>query len=193
MSWEGRMIASAFAFAARAHAGQKREDMGDDYINHLAEVAGALADHHPFDPFLVTAGILHDTVEDTAVTNDDIRRQFGPEVADIVFEVTDPPGMKKAARRARQVDHVATASRSARLLKLADKTSNVAELADAPKKRRSSARTIRSYVNWSRDVVAHCRGLDEQLEAAFDAAASRAEAVARKQERREAKAGKAKP
>lgn len=175
MSDSARQIVEAMAFAAHAHAFQLRDDVGDAYVVHLAEVAASCARHEPFDPVLVTAALLHDTVEDTPVTEDALRGIFGDEVTDIVMEVTDPPGLKGKARRERQVTHMATASVRAKLIKIADKTSNVAELADHPKgigKIKNAAR----YVDWSRRVVDVCRGSDAALEAEFDAVAARAEA-----------------
>jgi hypothetical protein len=157
--------------------------MGDPYINHLAEVALACSRHDPFDGALVTAAILHDTIEDTPVTADDLRARFGDAVTDIVLEVTDPDGLTRAQKRDHQVRCVATASDRARLLKIADKTSNVAELADLPGEPWPvSDEDPRDYLDWSRQVVAVCRGLDPTMEAAFDAAASRLEARIAKSE-----------
>jgi (p)ppGpp synthase/HD superfamily hydrolase len=165
----------AFAFAAHAHAFQKRDDMGDAYVTHLAEVAASCARHEPFDPVLVTAAILHDTLEDTATTEDALRSAFGDEITEIVLEVTDPTELKGKARRERQVTHIATASMRAKLIKIADKTSNVAELADLPQGIGRVKRAQR-YIDWSRRVVDVCRESDAMLEFAFDAALARAEA-----------------
>lgn len=172
---DARTIADAVAFAAEAHAGQKRGDGETPYINHPAEVAARCARAEPFDPVLVTACYLHDTVEDTAVTEDELRRRFGDAVTDLVMEVTDPPGLKGRARRQRQVDHTATASRRAKLIKIADKTSNVTELVTRPPVD-ETPKGMRKYLKWARAVVDVCRGLDAGMEAAFDAAAARLEA-----------------
>ena len=119
---EGATIAQAVMFAAKAHDGIKREDRGDAYFNHLAEVAAMCAALEPFDPVLVAACYLHDTVEDTDVT----------EIADLVMDVTDPPDLKGKARRKRQVTHTAESGPRVKRLKLADKTSNVEELTGLP-------------------------------------------------------------
>lgn len=79
-------VEKAYKFAAKAHKGQKRAS-GQSYIVHPTQVAGTLA-KLGLDPDTVAAGFLHDTVEDTAATNDDIKREFGKDVAFIVDGVT---------------------------------------------------------------------------------------------------------
>ena len=118
---DNAMIAKAVLFAARAHDGIRREDKGDGYFIHLAEVAHMCAALEPFDPVLVAACYLHDAVEDTNVTEETVRSEFGDEIADLVMEVTDPPDLKGKARRERQVAHTAAAGPRVKRLKLADK------------------------------------------------------------------------
>lgn len=79
-------VEKAYKFAAKAHKGQKRAS-GQSYIVHPTQVAGTLA-KLGLDPDTVAAGFLHDTVEYTAATNDDIKREFGKDVAFIVDGVT---------------------------------------------------------------------------------------------------------
>ncbi|APP03234.1 RelA/SpoT family protein [Lactobacillus delbrueckii] len=79
-------VESAYQFAARAHEGQTRAS-GQPYIVHPTQVAGTLA-NLGLDSDTVAAGFLHDTVEDTSVTNDDIKEKFGADVAFIVDGVT---------------------------------------------------------------------------------------------------------
>ncbi|WP_293291816.1 HD domain-containing protein [Oricola sp.] len=157
-------------FAARAHDGVMREDRGDAYFNHLAEVAAMCAELEPFDAVLVAACYLHDTVEDTSVTEADIRAQFGDDIADLVMDVTDPAGLKGKARRERQVAHTAGSGPRVKRLKLADKTSNVEELIGLPDGR-FDAKGNAKYLKWARRVVDTCRGLEPTLEARFDASA----------------------
>lgn len=171
---DARMIADAALFAARAHAGQIREDLREPYINHLAEVAAFLAALEPFDPVLVTAGWLHDVVEDTSFTLEDIRTLFGADVAELVNDVSDPPDLKGKVRRDRQVTHTMESGPRVKLLKLADKTSNVEELTGLPAARFDRKGNER-YLKWARRVVAVCRGLAPELEARFDRAAERLE------------------
>jgi len=169
------MISQAALFAAHAHGGQMRADKGDPYLVHLAEVAAICAELDPFDPVLVTAAWLHDTVEDTDVTEADVRARFGNAVADLVMDVTDPPDLKGNMRRQRQIAHTTASGPRVKRLKLADKTSNVEELIGLPPARFDAKANAR-YLDWSRRVVDVCRGLEPALEARFDASAARLEA-----------------
>ena len=179
-----RLIMDAALFAADAHSSQVRTDRGDPYINHLAEVAAMCASIEPFDPVLVAAAWLHDTVEDTDPTEADIRSRFGGQVAALVLDVTDPPGLHGDARRERQIAHTAACGPRVRRLKLADKTSNVEELIGLPTERFDGPGNAR-YLDWSRRVVTVCRGVAPALEARFDRSAARLEAeiaIARQRE-----------
>jgi (p)ppGpp synthase/HD superfamily hydrolase len=165
-----RQISKAALFAAHSHKDQMREDMGDPYVVHLSEVAAMCASIKPLDPVLVAAAWLHDTLEYTDTDATALRDNFGVAVADLVADVSDPPGLKGKARRQRQVDHTAKAGIRTKRLKLADRTSNVEEVLNAPDDRfrvKSAAR----YLKWSRRVVDVCRGVSPMLEARFDQSA----------------------
>ncbi len=166
----------ALAFAARAHSGQHRTGNRDPYVNHVIEVAQMVASVEPDDAALIAACVLHDVLEETPVTADELRTRFGNAVTAIVLDVTDPEGLKGRPRRQRQVDHTAVCGRPVRLLKLADKISNVEELLDiAPE--RFDAGGAHKYLKWARRVVDVCRGEAPALEARFDASAARLESV----------------
>jgi (p)ppGpp synthase/HD superfamily hydrolase len=170
-----RRISEAAVFAAHAHRNQIREEIGDAYLVHLSEVAALCASIKPLDPVLVAAAWLHDTLEYTETDAATLRRIFGQATADLVQDVSDPPRLKSKARRQRQVDHTAKAGVPTKRLKLADRTSNVEEVLNAPADRlriKSGAR----YLKWSRRVVEVCRGVAPELEARFDRYASRLQA-----------------
>jgi len=123
-------------------------------------------------------GWLHDTLEDTQTTREELETLFGPEVAALVAEVTDDKSLAKDERKRLQVANVAHKSKGARLLKIADKTSNLRPLALSPPAQWERAR-LDEYVIWASDVVQGCRKLNESLERAFDAAVLKArEAIA---------------
>ncbi|MBI1206283.1 MAG: HD domain-containing protein [Azospirillum sp.] len=161
----------AFEFAAQKHIDQRRKGLrAEPYLNHLAEVAGLLARASGGrDPVLVIAGLLHDTVEDTATTAAELEQEFGAEVAALVLEVTDDKTLAKSERKHRQVTTAPHKSARARLIKIADKTSNLRAVALSPPEGWSVARRL-DYFNWARQVVAGCRGLNPDLEAWFDQA-----------------------
>ena len=171
MSTDLVLLARAADYAARQHIAQRRKgERAEPYINHLTEVAALLAEATDgSDVVLVMGGLLHDTLEDTDATYEDIEERFGSDVAALVAEVTDDKSLPKEERKRLQIEKTAGKSQRAKLLKLADKTSNLRGLVASPPKGWPPAR-LHDYVVWAHDVVRSCRGLNPQLEAAFDAA-----------------------
>lgn len=164
-------LARAADFAARRHVAQRRKgDAAEPYVNHLTEVARLLAEATDGqDPVLVMGGLLHDTLEDTDATYEDLVEEFGADVAALVAEVTDDKSLAKEERKRLQIEKTPGKSRRARLLKLADKTSNLRSLIQSPPRGWTEER-LRDYVLWAEAVARSCRGLNDRLEAGFDAA-----------------------
>jgi guanosine-3',5'-bis(diphosphate) 3'-pyrophosphohydrolase len=128
------------------------------------------------DPVLVAAGWLHDTLEDTATEREELEALFGAAVAAIVAEVTDDKSLPKAERKRLQVETTPKKSAAARLLKIADKTSNLRAIALSPPAGWDLARRT-EYVAWAEAVVAGARGVNAGLEQPFDEAVRQARAV----------------
>src|SRR3954453_22443163 len=124
-------ILRALAFAAHKHRDQRRKDPeATPYINHPIAVAHLLANEaFVDDEAVLTAAILHDTIEDTATTGDELRAIFGDEVAALVGDLTDDKSLSKEQRKQLQITHASHVSPRARLVKLADKTCNLRDLA----------------------------------------------------------------
>src|SRR5215813_6969706 len=122
-----RMVSEAAELAARRHNGMARKGRGSEpYINHLAEVANLLSSATDgADPELVAAGWLHDTIEDTETTREELAEKFSARVADLVLEVTDDMSLPKAERRQKQIEDASHKSPGAKLIKIADKVSNI--------------------------------------------------------------------
>jgi (p)ppGpp synthase/HD superfamily hydrolase len=171
MSTDLVKLTRAADYAARQHIAQRRKgERAEPYVNHLIEVAALLAEATAGeDVVLLMGGLLHDTLEDTESTYEDLEKRFGPEVAALVAEVTDDKSLPKEERKRLQITKTAGKSRRAKLLKLADKTSNLRGLIHSPPVGWTEAR-LRDYVVWAEEVVRSCRGLNPELEAAFDAA-----------------------
>jgi (p)ppGpp synthase/HD superfamily hydrolase len=168
MSADTAKLAKAMHFAALKHANQRRKGHRDEpYVNHLAEVGAILARHVPGDVNVIIAGILHDTLEDTQTTHAELEAEFGRDVADLVREVTDDKSLPSEERKRRQITETPHKSARARMIKLADKTSNLRSLAEDPPKTWDPARK-RRYADWAEEVVRGCRGLQPGLEAEFD-------------------------
>ena len=165
-------LARAYHFAAVRHVGQRRKGAAPEpYMNHLTEVADLVANATSgADIEVVIAAVLHDVVEDTPTKIDQVRQEFGARVAGLVAEVTDDKSLPKLERKRLQVKHAARASAGAKLIKLADKTSNLRSLATSPAADWSAARRA-EYLAWARSVVEGCRGVNPALDAEFDEAA----------------------
>jgi len=171
------LIIRAADLAARAHAGQRRKGEGEvPYVNHCTAVAALVAGVTD-DEATLAAALLHDVVEDSPATVSQIEEQFGSEVAEIVAFVTDDPAIVKlplAERKARQADKMRTAPHAARLVKIADQTSNLTDIVAMPPG--WPPEKMRAYLDGARQVVDACRGTSGPLEAKFDEAARRLEA-----------------
>jgi (p)ppGpp synthase/HD superfamily hydrolase len=167
-------ITQAFDYACRKHAAQRRKgERGEPYVNHLAEVANLVAEASSgADADLIIAALLHDVVEDQGVKRDEISALFGEPVATIVMEVTDDKSLPKADRKRLQIEHAAHISVPARILKIADKTSNLRAIQLSPPPWPRARK--RRYFAWAQAVVANARGVNPAIEAAFDAEYERA-------------------
>jgi GTP diphosphokinase / guanosine-3',5'-bis(diphosphate) 3'-diphosphatase len=159
----------AASFSARKHVGQRRK--GNDaapYINHPLEVANLLTNVGKVEDFdVLIAAVLHDTVEDTETTAEEIAEKFGGTVCGYVLEVTDDKSLPKAERKQKQIEHAPHLSHGAKLVKLADKISNIRDVLENPPDGWDKERRI-EYVNWGKKVVEGLRGANEFLEKHFD-------------------------
>lgn len=162
------LLLRAAVFAAHKHRNQRRKDAdASPYINHCVAVANAIAQAGIDDPIVLVAALLHDTIEDTETTRDQIEAEFGPEIASVVAEVTDDKSLPKAERKRLQVEHAAQLSDRAKLVKIADKICNLRDIVGSPPADWSIERK-REYFDWARAVVDQVRGVHPQLEDAFD-------------------------
>ncbi|MDC1288138.1 HD domain-containing protein [Gammaproteobacteria bacterium] len=152
------LLLKALHYAADMHRDQRRKDAeGSPYINHPINVAQILSDIGGVDDVeVLSAAILHDTVEDTKATLHDIELAFGLRIARIVEEVTDDKSLKKKERKQAQIDHAGHTSREGALVKVADKIANVRDVHANPPKDWEPARR-KEYLDWSERVVERCR------------------------------------
>src|SRR6516225_94101 len=162
--------------AARWHVNQRRKGAAQEpYVTHLLEVAMLVAEATAgADLNLIVAALLHDTIEDQGVTREEIAARFSDDVAGLVVAVTDDKALPKAERKRLQIEHAPKLTPRAKILKLADKISNLRSLAtsppaDWPMQRRAD------YVVWTSKVVQGLRGASDLLEHEFDRAAAHAE------------------
>ncbi len=163
------LLLDAIHFAADRHRYQRRKDPdATPYINHPLSLAELLARVGGVrDPVVLIAAVLHDTVEDTETTPDELEARYGAEVRRVVDEVTDDRSLGQAERKALQVQHAAHSSSRAKLVKLADKICNVIDVTEHAPPDWQPERRI-AYLDWSARVVDACRGTNTALEAEFD-------------------------
>ncbi len=162
-------LLTALRFAAQMHSRQRRKDSdASPYINHPIAVAEILASVGGVtDLAMLQAAILHDTIEDTKTTTQELDEQFGQKVRLLVQEVTDDKSLPKEERKRLQVEHATHLSNGAKQIKLADKICNMGDISPTepagwPLQRK------REYLEWAEKVIAGCRGCSPQLEQHFD-------------------------
>ena len=161
----------ALDFAARKHRDQRRKGAAaEPYINHLAEVAHLVAEATKGqDALAVLGALLHDTIEDTNTTPEELATLFGTDLAALVAEVTDDKRLPKQERKRLQIETARSKSDHAKLIKIADKTSNLRSIIESPPRDWDSRRK-REYFEWAAKVVDECRGVNGWLEKCFDEA-----------------------
>ena len=162
------LLFKALAFSAEKHRTQKRKDIDKSpYINHPIALANILAQRWVIDENVLCAAILHDTLEDTETTADELRKNFGEKITSIVLEVSDDKSLEKEVRKQLQIDHAASLSKEAKLVKLADKIANITDIINTPPAGWSKERK-QEYFAWAKAVVDNLRGVHQGLEGDFD-------------------------
>jgi guanosine-3',5'-bis(diphosphate) 3'-pyrophosphohydrolase len=164
-------LIKAADFAALKHRRQRRKDAeASPYINHPLALARVLKlEAGVSDVEVLVAAILHDTVEDTETTTEELAREFGQKVAAIVAEVTDDKALPKPDRKRLQVERAPHSSPQAKLVKLADKICNLRDVSAAPPAHWPLERR-RGYFEWAKAVIDGLRGTHPELERLFDEA-----------------------
>lgn len=162
-------LTEAYYFAAKKHTKQKRK--GNDaapYINHPIEVVKLLTNIGSVEDFdILIAAVLHDTVEDTETTVEEVSEKYGANVGVMVSDLTDDQTLSKKEQREAQVEHAPHISDGAKQVKLCDKISNIRDVLENPPDGWSDERRL-EYINWGERVVAGLRGANADLENHFD-------------------------
>lgn len=162
-------LLQAISFSAKKHRDQRRKGSNaEPYINHPLEVANLLANVGKVEDFdILMAAVLHDTIEDTETTPEELTELFGPNVCSMVLEVTDDKSLPKAERKLKQIEHAPHLSEGAKQIKLCDKISNITDILKNPPHDWSQQRKD-DYILWGKNVVAGLRGVNKNLEDYFD-------------------------
>jgi guanosine-3',5'-bis(diphosphate) 3'-pyrophosphohydrolase len=162
------LLFKALAFSAEKHTKQRRKDIDKTpYINHPISLANILAQRWVIDENVLCAAILQESIEDAERTVGELQEHFGEKIASIVLEVTDDKSLEKSVRKQKQVEHAASISHEAKLVKLADKIANITDIINAPPEDWSNDRK-KDYFDWAKAVVDNLRGAHQGLEKDFD-------------------------
>jgi hypothetical protein len=173
-------LTTALSFAAEAHRNQRRKGAAQEpYINHLIEVLDLVVQTTGgADMDTLIAALLHDVVEDTPRTYEDVARSFGERVAEIVRENSDDMSLPKDERRRARIAAMAHKSREARVVKMADVISNLRAIAVSPPAGWSAERKL-GYLEGCRQLVDAARGTEASIERIFDETAADVERTIR--------------
>lgn len=168
-----KLFFEALCFASIQHRDQRRKGPdGAPYVNHLIEVAQILVDHGIEDPDILSAAILHDVIEDTPITADELEARFGKKITSIVLEVTDDPELPIWEQKMAQITGAEELSYEAQQVRLGDKVSNLRGVLTSPPVNWSIERKV-AYFNWAEQVVSGCTkalpGLLESFKVIYDA------------------------
>ncbi len=147
-------LLEAISFAANKHKDQRRKGANaEPYINHPIAVAKLLTDVAVvYDADILQAAILHDTIEDTETTQEELLKKFGKEVTDYVIEMTDDKSLPKAERKRLQIVNAPHKSKGAKLIKLCDKICNITDVMNNPPTHWNLVRR-KEYFDWAEKVV----------------------------------------
>jgi len=169
MSSDLTLIIKAVNFAAAKHRGQSRKDEENTpYINHPISLANLLVHEGGVtDINIIMTALLHDTIEDTDATADEIEALFGATIKDFVLEVSDDKSLPSPERKRLQIAHASSCSYEARLVKLADKICNLQDMQTRPPVKWSLLRK-QEYFDWASEVIDQLRGTHAELEVMFD-------------------------
>ena len=161
------LVLKATQFAALKHCDQRRKDGKTPYIIHPISVAMILAEIGSIeDPEILSAALLHDTLEDTDTSAHELDKNFGSRVRIIVEELTDNDMLTFSQRKQMQIDNAPYLSKDATLVRIADKISNVSDVIENPPPEWNQKR-CNKYVDWTEAVMNNCQKVNQDLENHF--------------------------
>ena len=178
------LLFRALSFAADHHRfGRRKGEEASPYINHPIDVAAELAEVGVTDHEILSAALLHDTLEDTDATPADLEREFGPRVRRLVEALTDDPNLASRERKRLQLERAGSLETDAKGIRIADKICNARDVGFAPAQGWSLDRR-REYLDWTEQVVSRCKGalpaLDDRYVAVLEEARAQLDAEQRR-------------
>lgn len=147
-----KLMGKAVIFAAEKHKFQKRKSDNSSYICHPLNVVNWLIEAGIEDIDILCAAVLHDTIEDTSATKEELIENFGEDITGFVLEVTDDKSLPKIQRKKNQIINAPKKSIEATLVKLADKFDNLSSFEKGHPVDWSDE-VVMGYKRWCREVV----------------------------------------
>ena len=161
------LVLKATQFAALKHCDQRRKDGKTPYIIHPISVAMILSEIGSIEDLeILSAALLHDTLEDTDTSAHELEKIFGSRVRIIVEELTDNDMLTFSQRKQMQIDNAPYLSKDATLVRIADKISNVSDVIENPPPEWNQKR-CNKYVDWAEAVMNNCQKVNQDLENPF--------------------------
>jgi len=161
------LVLKATQFAALKHCDQRRKDGKTPYIIHPISVAMILSEIGSIeDPEILSAALLHDTLEDTDTSAHELDKNFGSRVRIIVEELTDNDMLTFSQSKQMQIENAPYLSKNATLVRIADKISNVSDVIENPPPEWNQKR-CNKYVDWAEAVMNNCQKVNQDLENHF--------------------------
>jgi len=161
------LVLKATQFAALKHCDQRRKDGKTPYIIHPISVAMILSEIGSIeDPEILSAALLHDTLEDTDTSAHELDKNFGSRVRIIVEELTDNDMLTFLQCKQMQIENAPYLSKNATLVRIADKISNVSDVIENPPPEWNQKR-CNKYVDWAEAVMNNCQKVNQDLENHF--------------------------
>ena len=161
------LVLKATQFAALKHCDQRRKDGKTPYIIHPISVAMILSEIGSIEDLeILSAALLHDTLEDTDTSVHELDKNFGSRVRIIVEELTDNDMLTFSQRKQMQIDNAPYLSKDATLVRIADKISNVSDVIENPPPEWNQKR-CNKYVDWAEAVMNNCQKVNQDLENHF--------------------------
>ena len=179
------LLFRALSFAADQHRfGRRKGEEASPYINHPIDVAAELAEVGVTDHEILAAALLHDTLEDTDATPEDLEREFGPRVRRLVEALTDDPNLTSRERKRLQLERAGGLETDAKGIRIADKICNAHDVGFLPAQGWSLDRR-REYLDWTKQVVDRCKGSLPALDARYETVLEEARAQLDTEHRRD--------
>ena len=161
------LVLKATQFAALKHCDQRRKDGKTPYIIHPISVAMILAEIGSIEDLeILSAALLHDTLEDTDTSAHELDKIFGSRVRIIVEELTDNDMLTFSQSKQMQIENAPYLSKNATLVRIADKISNVSDVIENPPPEWNQKR-CNKYVDWAEAVMNNCQKVNQDLENHF--------------------------